>query len=36
MIRYRYNQQVSPPAPFVHVTVRRPGDDGPQLIVDLD
>lgn len=24
MIRYRYNQQVSPPAPFVHVTVRGP------------
>jgi predicted aspartyl protease len=27
MIRYRYNQQVSPPAPFVHVTIRRPGDE---------
>jgi len=26
MIRYRYNNQVSPPAPFVHVTIRRPGD----------
>jgi predicted aspartyl protease len=24
MIRYRYNQQVSHPAPFVHVTVRGP------------
>jgi predicted aspartyl protease len=22
--RYRYNQQVSPPAPFVHVTLRHP------------
>ena len=27
MIRYRYNQQVSPPAPFIHVTIRRPGDE---------
>jgi predicted aspartyl protease len=27
MIRYRYNQQVSPPAPFVHLTIRRPGDE---------
>jgi predicted aspartyl protease len=27
MIRYRYNQQVSPPAPFIHVAVRRPGDE---------
>jgi len=24
MIRYRYNQQVTPPAPFVYVTVRSP------------
>ncbi len=24
MIRYRYNQQVSPPAPFVLVGIRRP------------
>lgn len=24
MIRYRYNQQVSPPAPFVHVTLQHP------------
>jgi predicted aspartyl protease len=29
MIRYRYNQQVTPPAPFIHVTIRRPADDGP-------
>jgi predicted aspartyl protease len=34
MIRYRYNQQVSPPAPFVHVTVSPPvpgsaGAEGP-------
>lgn len=31
MIRYRYNQQVSPPAPFIHVTIRRPTSDGPLL-----
>jgi predicted aspartyl protease len=24
MIRYTYNQQLSPPAPFVHVTIRPP------------
>ena len=24
MVRYTYNQQVSPPAPFVHVSVRPP------------
>jgi hypothetical protein len=24
MVRYAYNQQVTPPAPFVHVTVRPP------------
>ena len=24
MIRYSYNQQIAPPAPFVHVTVRPP------------
>ncbi len=27
MVRYNYNQQVFPPAPFVYVTVNRP--DGP-------
>jgi hypothetical protein len=27
MIRYAYNRQVEPPAPFVHVTLRRPGQD---------
>lgn len=26
MIRYAYNRQVDPPAPFVHVAIRRPGD----------
>lgn len=26
MSRYRYNRQVSPPAPFVHVSVRAPVD----------
>lgn len=30
MIRYAYNRQVDPPAPFVHVSLRRPGD-GPSL-----
>jgi hypothetical protein len=25
MIRYAYNRQVEPPAPFVHVALRRPG-----------
>jgi hypothetical protein len=29
-IRYAYNRQVDPPAPFVHVSIRRPGD-GPSL-----
>jgi predicted aspartyl protease len=24
MVRYRYNSQVTPPAPFVHVTIRHP------------
>ena len=24
MIRYRYNRQVTPPAPFVNVTIRAP------------
>src|SRR5437868_4599268 len=24
MTRYRYNEQVDPPAPFVHVTLQRP------------
>jgi hypothetical protein len=30
MIRYTYNRQIDPPAPFVHVSLRRPGD-GPLL-----
>lgn len=25
MIRYAYNRQIEPPAPFVHVSLRRPG-----------
>ena len=29
MIPYRYNQQVTPPAPFIHLTIRHPADDGP-------
>src|SRR5208337_4588171 len=35
MIRYRYNQQVTPPAPFIHVTIRRPADDGPLAILPI-
>jgi hypothetical protein len=27
MIRFRYSHQVSPPAPFVHVTIRRHGHE---------
>ena len=30
MIRYAYNRQVDPPAPFVHVSLRRPRE-GPSL-----
>ena len=33
MIRYRYNQQLSPPAPFVHVSLQ--GLDGAAAIADL-
>ena len=33
MTRYRYNQQVDPPAPFVHVTLMRPVGD--EAITDL-
>lgn len=38
MIRYRYNHQVSPPAPFAHVTVQRPDGEGPvsELPAQLD
>lgn len=25
MIRYAYNRQLEPPAPFIHVSLRRPG-----------
>jgi predicted aspartyl protease len=31
--RYRYNQQVNPPAPFVHVVLQRP--IGEEAILDL-
>jgi hypothetical protein len=31
--RYRYNQQIEPPAPFVHVTLMRPV--GKETITDL-
>jgi hypothetical protein len=30
MIRYAYNRQVDPPAPFVHVSLRRPVE-GPSM-----
>jgi hypothetical protein len=30
MIRYRYNEDVTPPAPFVHVKLRAP-DGGVEL-----
>jgi hypothetical protein len=33
MIRYAYNRQVDPPAPFVHVSLRRP--DGNAALEDL-
>jgi predicted aspartyl protease len=33
MIRYAYNRQVEPPAPFVHVSLRRP--DAAPAAVDL-
>ncbi len=28
MIRYNYNRQIIPPAPFAHVTIERPVSDG--------
>jgi hypothetical protein len=31
--RYRYNRQLDPPAPFVHVTLERP--DGESVLRDL-
>lgn len=33
MVRYRYNQQIKPPAPFVHVALERP--DGRAAIDNL-
>ncbi len=38
MIRYRYNQQVSPPAPFIHVTLlcREAGTQRADLPAQLD
>jgi predicted aspartyl protease len=33
MIRYSYNQQFQPPAPFVHVTIRTPR--GEQMVADV-
>ncbi len=38
MIRYLYNQQTDPPAPFVHVTIRgpRPGKELSNLPAQLD
>jgi predicted aspartyl protease len=38
MIRYRYAQQLNPPAPFVHVTLRCPatGARAPDLAAQVD
>ncbi len=38
MVRYAYNRQVTPPAPFVHVTVRPPYDGaaGVEVPAQLD
>ncbi len=38
MTRYSYNQQLTPPAPFVHVTLRRPmgGVVLPEVPAQLD
>jgi len=38
MTRYRYNEQVDPPAPFVHVELRRPdgSKDLPEKPAQLD
>jgi hypothetical protein len=33
MVRYTYNQQVSPPAPFVHVSVRPPYEGAAGIVV---
>jgi len=33
VIRYRYNQQINPPAPFIHVALQRL--DGAATIADL-
>jgi hypothetical protein len=33
MVRYTYNQQVSPPAPFVHVSVRPPHGGSAGIII---
>lgn len=33
MVRYNYNQQVSPPAPFVHVSVRAPHEGAAETAV---
>lgn len=30
-VRYNYNRQVSPPGPFVHVTLMRPGDSSSNI-----
>jgi Aspartyl protease len=33
MIRYNYNRQVSPPAPFIHVTIKRGDGTGSSVAV---
>jgi hypothetical protein len=33
MVRYAYNRQVTPPAPFVHVSVRAPREGSAEVVV---
>lgn len=33
MVRYVYNQQVTPPAPFVHISVRAPHEASAAVVV---
>jgi hypothetical protein len=33
MVRYAYNRQINPPAPFVHIAVRSPDDGADQVMV---
>lgn len=33
MVRYNYNRQVSPPAPFVHVSIRPPNEGSAEAVI---